>query len=1234
MTRATTWMVAATLSLTASAAQGQLSVTVRDISPDRSTNTDPDAASGGRVNGIGVDRVTPGRLYAASEFGGLWRSNDNGVTWAHLDGHVPTVTSDVEVDPSNSNRLYATSLFDGRVNSRSGINVSTDAGATWTHPPSATPPAGFCDSDARRTEPAAFGIAIDPANPSRVFVGTNCGLAASTDAGATWTFIDPTPGDTAGDVVDVVVHHGGIIDVCGDDGHLRSTNGGTTWTTSATAPLAGGQCSLAVSPDEDYVIFAVVGTSIFESDDAGQNWPATATYANPTPQGRVPFIATNQRAGATYDLWFGDVSLFRGTCTTPATPAQGGAARCNASTAWAGPFTRSAGAHDDSGDIAFAPGAASDACPVLFASDGGVFRNTLAASPGCHTPAWAQPTITPHALWNYTFAGVSRPGAATEHLYFGNQDNGTFGATNGGSTPVTWNNERCCDGFDAIGDATRGLTTVCCFGGGRATRLFLSGTGLTGATAEIGTYPPGNMKSFQQLEGFATFGPDDYIVTTTTGIFVTFDVGATGAGLPSWTAVGTSPPANACGLQVVSTGGTPVFFAKEGGCDGDRGGRLMRHTGTGTTGAWQVVPPPPGGGTFGVFAVDPGNAQRIIASRIGGGQPARMFLTTNGGAVWNALPALDTLMTGGGVFKYDTLTGPTAFSGRNGYPQPTLVAFDPTDPDIVVAGAADAGVFLSTNGGTRWQLVTDPIAPGVSGTPHVPRPYYAHFDHDPPGGDINLYLGTRGRGAWRLTFKKVEMPEIQVPSSPAFLPACVGARQTATLNVCNTSPGNLIVSSLTSSNPEFVVSAPSGGFPVTISHDFCFPFEVAFTPTSPGTRTTSFTITSNDPNVPTLTVPGSATVGQATAVTMVADSGNAGEVCPGPNGFRDLLVTIDNRGSCPLLVSNVTSSSPEFQVPSVLALPLNVAPGANVVVPIRFEAASAGAKTATVTFATNDPAAPTKAVTLSATVPEPYVCAPPQFTALESQVGPTWGTGRTGNYTVNAAGHLLRSFGPSRTFGVQADGEYQWYPGRHEGQLDTALLYRRSTWQVSLGASAKSAALGTEANPGTLVEATASIDRLLSTVRFGLFGSKGLKSRDVVGVLETVGPPVAGVQTVTVSERLAHSVDTLGAHLQLDLVPGVWWLDGNVALLNRHAPGASNTGGGALRVSRQFAPWLVGLLQVDVNESYISSNVVGTVTIGLRVGRWPTPADWSNPVQPLGTFVPRLHYEVFPRVRP
>ena len=144
----------------------QVTATVTDISPDSSTldASDPDGASGGRVNGIGAARQTPGTFYVASEWGGLFRSTDSGVTWAHVEGHVPTTTWDVEVDPSNSNRVYATSFYDGRVASRSGINVSTDGGVTWTHPATATPPANFCLNDARRTESAAFGIAIDPAN--------------------------------------------------------------------------------------------------------------------------------------------------------------------------------------------------------------------------------------------------------------------------------------------------------------------------------------------------------------------------------------------------------------------------------------------------------------------------------------------------------------------------------------------------------------------------------------------------------------------------------------------------------------------------------------------------------------------------------------------------------------------------------------------------------------------------------------------------------------------------------------------------------------------------------------------------------------------------------------------------------------------------------------------------------------------------------------------------------------
>ncbi len=177
--------------MTLQPAFGQL---FEDINPDFSDthNNDPDGATGGRVNQLAVESGNTDVMYAASEWGGIYKSTDAGLTWSRLDGHLPTVTWDVEVDPSNANRVYATSFFDGKVAPSSGINISTDAGATWTNPASATPPPGFCNVTA--DEDRAFGIwYLDRSgNNANVFIGTKCGLASSIDSGATWTYRDPT----------------------------------------------------------------------------------------------------------------------------------------------------------------------------------------------------------------------------------------------------------------------------------------------------------------------------------------------------------------------------------------------------------------------------------------------------------------------------------------------------------------------------------------------------------------------------------------------------------------------------------------------------------------------------------------------------------------------------------------------------------------------------------------------------------------------------------------------------------------------------------------------------------------------------------------------------------------------------------------------------------------------------------------------------------------------------------
>jgi ASPM-SPD-2-Hydin domain-containing protein len=92
--------------------------------------------------------------------------------------------------------------------------------------------------------------------------------------------------------------------------------------------------------------------------------------------------------------------------------------------------------------------------------------------------------------------------------------------------------------------------------------------------------------------------------------------------------------------------------------------------------------------------------------------------------------------------------------------------------------------------------------------------------------------------------------------------------------------------------------------------------------------------------------------------TAIANSGSFGNVCLG--SFVDELLTINNNGSGPLLISAITSSSADFLPPSVLSYPLEVGPGDSIDVIIRFQPTGAGPHFATITITSNDPASPHK----------------------------------------------------------------------------------------------------------------------------------------------------------------------------------------------------------------------------------------------------------------------------------
>jgi len=106
---------------------------------------------------------------------------------------------------------------------------------------------------------------------------------------------------------------------------------------------------------------------------------------------------------------------------------------------------------------------------------------------------------------------------------------------------------------------------------------------------------------------------------------------------------------------------------------------------------WEMVLPDEGWGAPGVeagfpidFQVDPRNPDRIFANNYGGGN----FLSEDGGRTW-----------------MDASTGYTGAIVR-------VLAVSPTEPGVVYAGGR-SGLFVSTNGGLKWEGLIYPEAHGL-----------------------------------------------------------------------------------------------------------------------------------------------------------------------------------------------------------------------------------------------------------------------------------------------------------------------------------------------------------------------------------------------------------------------------------------------------------------------------------------------------------------------------------------
>ena len=712
---------------------------------------------GGRAVAVDVDPADARVAIAGAEQGGLFRTDDGGRTWTHLDAlPVPNIIDARFVPADASGRtLVVTGGPDSRVRNDGGIWVSADGGASWSHVALPAPCSG-------PRYLAGQGIGFDPRSAD-VLVGTGCGLVISHDVAsrggqASWSMlfpfptvsvvVDPSPGPT-------------IIDACANGPSGRGLYliwAPSIFTFASSRPDCQSVHSIAVSPVAFALppfprtdIFATSGTTVIQSHDRGATWTDLMAAPNNSGTGGRPiWVRIEQTSTDTLSLYApGEVE----SCT-----------RSPSITNWSCPingwaYVPASSNNHDINDIAFSP---TGTCPQFMALDFGVLGGdppgTTTCSDGSAWPLTGTDAAGFHALQIYDIAGqlhwsISQFGWITPlntNLYIATQDNHAQYSPDGGRT---WQDLASNDDFylqsplvTVGGDPDRsGVTfaTCCKIVGpplsvikaqqtgnalGTSSTWPLTSAGCNGLSHLSTQTPPTLIAAGQYVEWSAD----------SRTLFLSTDDGC------MWTAVATLPTniSNPNFIMQVSEASSTNPIIYDVAVVGSSLALIkisgIKNPSTGAPQTGSVAPLPgsvqPELSDFCLgykcptaYGVDPANANHLIAADL---RTQQMVVTTDGGMNWAPNTQLTQLVTAYGtvIFNVGALT------------QARVIAFDPLQPNLVLVGTKQAGIIASTDGGQTWSTI--PLSQQLVNI--------TSFFFDDQFGVV--YVGTFSSGLWRFNW--------------------------------------------------------------------------------------------------------------------------------------------------------------------------------------------------------------------------------------------------------------------------------------------------------------------------------------------------------------------------------------------------------------------------------------------------------------------------------------------------
>ncbi len=261
------------------------------------------AVTGGRIHDVEAVPGDPSTIYVATASGGLWKTTNNGTTWASIFDDQPVSTfGDIAIAPSNPEILW---VGTGEQNNRqstswgNGVYRSTDGGKTWAH-------LGLAET-------RHIGrVVVHPTNPDIAYVAAlgnlwkpnpERGVFQTTDGGRAWTKVLYV--DTLTGAVDLVMDprdpntlyaatYQRLRRAWGFNGGgpgsaiHKSTDGGRTWRRLANGLPSGdvGRIGLAIAPSNPRVVMATIehrgAGGTYRSTDGGETW-RRVNPLNPRP---------------------------------------------------------------------------------------------------------------------------------------------------------------------------------------------------------------------------------------------------------------------------------------------------------------------------------------------------------------------------------------------------------------------------------------------------------------------------------------------------------------------------------------------------------------------------------------------------------------------------------------------------------------------------------------------------------------------------------------------------------------------------------------------------------------------------------------------------------------------------------------------------------------------------------------------------------------------------------------